>query len=416
MSQMKSWIFQANPTTFDADAFLDGRPSIFTWLVTRYGKEINEGDHVYLWRAAARDNSKAGIIADAVITSPVKSMVADPYTSQFWRKQDYSLESRERIWLRLVRCGSAKEILKRDWLLEDPVVNTMLILKQATGTNFPLSEGEAHRLEQMWARVGQDWSRSESVAGLWAYASTIGKPVSRLSGSPISVVSRLTGRAVAGVYNKVMNFRSIDPRDGRAGMSGAGETDREVWSEFFDADVQRIRQQALDDEFMRLWGDSSAPQQNKADATSLNIATEREADKLSDKPLPELLDAYTKQESLGSRQRKPQARSASTVVFERNTLVIAIAKSRAGFRCEVVGCAHPLFVGKNRKPYCEVHHIVPLSEGGQDTIDNVACVCPAHHREAHLGQQAHELREMLATLRRSEEGTKSFFCITDGRP
>jgi hypothetical protein len=29
------------------------------------------------------------------------------------------------------------------------------------------------------------------------------------------------GRAVTGVYNKVMNFRSVDPRDNRAGMSRA---------------------------------------------------------------------------------------------------------------------------------------------------------------------------------------------------
>jgi hypothetical protein len=42
------------------------------------------------------------------------------------------------------------------------------------------------------------------------------------------------GRAVSGVYNKVMNFRAIDPRDERSGMSGGGETDRRVWSEFYD--------------------------------------------------------------------------------------------------------------------------------------------------------------------------------------
>ena len=38
-------------------------------------------------------------------------------------------------------------------------------------------------------------------------------------------------------------------------------------------------------------------------------------------------------------------------------------------------------------PYSEVHHIEPLSEGGEDVLENVACLCPAHHREVHIGRQ-----------------------------
>ena len=74
----------------------------------------------------------------------------------------------------------------------------------------------------------------ESIAGLWAYAETYGQPVSRLPGSPVARVALLVGRAVSGVYAKVMNFRSIDPRAAGEGMSGAGETDR------FDALQARV--------------------------------------------------------------------------------------------------------------------------------------------------------------------------------
>lgn len=52
-----------------------------------------------------------------------------------------------------------------------------------------------------------------------------------------------------------------------------------------------------------------------------------------------------------------------------------------------------------RVSYTEVHHIVPLAEGGQDTIDNVACLCPTHHREVHLGVRAVELTNYLKDLR-----------------
>jgi predicted HNH restriction endonuclease len=50
----------------------------------------------------------------------------------------------------------------------------------------------------------------------------------------------------------------------------------------------------------------------------------------------------------------------------------------------------------------EVHHIRPLAEGGLDDPDNVACLCPAHHREVHLGKAAADIRTALVELRQSE--------------
>ena len=49
--------------------------------------------------------------------------------------------------------------------------------------------------------------------------------------------------------------------------------------------------------------------------------------------------------------------------------------------------------------HAEVHHIAPLADGGEDTIENVACLCPAHHREVHLGRRATELTAQLKELR-----------------
>ena len=44
------------------------------------------------------------------------------------------------------------------------------------------------------------------------------------------------------------------------------------------------------------------------------------------------------------------------------------ALRRAHFKC--VAC---------HAPFVEVHHITPLSEGGTDTLDNLAVLCPACH-------------------------------------
>ena len=87
------------------------------------------------------------------------------------------------------------------------------------------------RLAALWSRT---WTWDEFVAGLWAYARSYGGPVSRLPDSPVGTVALLIGRAVSGIYNKVINFRHLDPRDGRAGMSGGGDVDARVWQEFFD--------------------------------------------------------------------------------------------------------------------------------------------------------------------------------------
>lgn len=49
--------------------------------------------------------------------------------------------------------------------------------------------------------------------------------------------------------------------------------------------------------------------------------------------------------------------------------------------------------------YLETHHVQPLSEGGTDSEDNVAALCPNDHRKAHYSAEAAEIREHLrATL------------------
>jgi predicted HNH restriction endonuclease len=86
--------------------------------------------------------------------------------------------------------------------------------------------------------------------------------------------------------------------------------------------------------------------------------------------------------------------------YDRDPLVITIARKRAGHRCEARDCAHPTFETSEGVAYTEVHHIVPLADGGEDTIENVACLCPAHHREVHLGVRASELTNQLKDIRR----------------
>jgi 5-methylcytosine-specific restriction protein A len=46
-------------------------------------------------------------------------------------------------------------------------------------------------------------------------------------------------------------------------------------------------------------------------------------------------------------------------------------------------CANT-FKKPDGSPYIEVHHIIPLYEGGEDAIWNLAVVCAHHHKMAHF--------------------------------
>jgi predicted HNH restriction endonuclease len=103
-----------------------------------------------------------------------------------------------------------------------------------------------------------------------------------------------------------------------------------------------------------------------------------------------------------NKPERPRTTTSTTRVFDRDALVVAIGRKRANFRCEVPECPHPLFTTTDGRPYTEVHHIVPLAEGGRDVIENVACLCPSHHREIHLGVAAKALQLQLQTIRAVE--------------
>ena len=68
--------------------------------------------------------------------------------------------------------------------------------------------------------------------------------------------------------------------------------------------------------------------------------------------------------------------------YLRNERIREYAKLRANGLCEL--CEKPApFNDKYGNPFLETHHINYLSKGGQDTIENVAAICPNCHRKIH---------------------------------
>jgi len=71
-----------------------------------------------------------------------------------------------------------------------------------------------------------------------------------------------------------------------------------------------------------------------------------------------------------------------TSVYERNPYIAEIAKRRAKGVCQL--CKNPSpFNDKQGRPYLEEHHIIWLSKGGQDSMNNVVALCPNCHAKMH---------------------------------
>ncbi|CAH7245263.1 e14 prophage; 5-methylcytosine-specific restriction enzyme McrA (fragment) [Vibrio chagasii] len=58
---------------------------------------------------------------------------------------------------------------------------------------------------------------------------------------------------------------------------------------------------------------------------------------------------------------------------------------RANGTCEICYKPAPFIRKTDNTPYLEVHHKLPLAQGGPDTVDNVLALCPNCHRQAHFG-------------------------------
>ncbi|MBN2893295.1 MAG: HNH endonuclease [Bacteroidales bacterium] len=83
--------------------------------------------------------------------------------------------------------------------------------------------------------------------------------------------------------------------------------------------------------------------------------------------------------------KKPEKTLSSTVNFKRNPDVVVEVLLRAKGICECCKKNAPFVKRKDKSPYLEVHHIIQLSDGGDDTVQNAQALCPNCHREKHFG-------------------------------
>jgi 5-methylcytosine-specific restriction endonuclease McrA len=84
----------------------------------------------------------------------------------------------------------------------------------------------------------------------------------------------------------------------------------------------------------------------------------------------------------------PKRVVVTTTAFVRDSDIVRAAKERALGICERCRQPAPFIRAVDQTPYLEGHHIVALSNGGSDSLDNVLALCPNCHRWFHHGVMA----------------------------
>lgn len=106
---------------------------------------------------------------------------------------------------------------------------------------------------------------------------------------------------------------------------------------------------------------------------------------LDDEVSKSMQDRDARRKRLENAPVLPSKVTMSVQFFIRNADVIAEVLQRANGRCESCKAKAPFLRAKDRTPYLEVHHKRPLSQQGEDTVENAIALCPNCHREAHFG-------------------------------
>jgi 5-methylcytosine-specific restriction protein A len=89
------------------------------------------------------------------------------------------------------------------------------------------------------------------------------------------------------------------------------------------------------------------------------------------------------------------AKTIQTRLYNRSVAVKRYALARAKGKCECCGIPAP-FLNKQKQPYLEVHHLFRVADGGPDSPEGVAAICPTCHREIHNGIDGETLNTKLS--------------------
>ena len=129
------WIFQADPNRYNViSALSDPALGDLCWQVNQRKKAIKRGDAALIWMSG----KEAGIYAVASVTSDPEIRADIPAHEKYWVNEEDRGTRRLRVTLSLRR-NLVNHPLLRYELKQIDSLKDLSILRQAQGTNFPVS-------------------------------------------------------------------------------------------------------------------------------------------------------------------------------------------------------------------------------------------------------------------------------------
>jgi energy-coupling factor transporter ATP-binding protein EcfA2/predicted RNA-binding protein with PUA-like domain len=156
-----AWIFQGNPNLFDLKSALSELDQL-TWLVKQNKNQIHAGDHVFFWQSG----DEAGILGTGIIISEPEIQVENPEERIFNLDQSKFEGAQMRALIEIEEVFS--QSISRKQLLAFPELNNLSILRNAQGTNFPVTTEEADFLEKLISKT-QDMPEIKELIPLYTW-------------------------------------------------------------------------------------------------------------------------------------------------------------------------------------------------------------------------------------------------------
>lgn len=141
ISLRRTWIFQANPNLYEIKESLRVETEE-KWNLRQHRRDVQVGDRVLIWMSGKR----AGIYAVGTLkTLPVVEADSSKGIG-YWIDKRNGYRPIARAWVRYEKVMLDQPLL-RDFLLCDPELWNMKILRSPQGTNFAVSEPEWRAIE-----------------------------------------------------------------------------------------------------------------------------------------------------------------------------------------------------------------------------------------------------------------------------
>lgn len=143
VQEPRVWIFQVNPNRYRLLEALQNLDRM-QFLTNRYKNRIKVGDIVLLWMSG----NHAGIYAQARVDEGVAERKDDGDDASFWVDPNAAATAKPRVVLSIERRFLANPVLKGT-IAATEGLDELLILRQPSGTNYPVKSDEWKRLRHL---------------------------------------------------------------------------------------------------------------------------------------------------------------------------------------------------------------------------------------------------------------------------